>query len=69
MTSLKNSTKTFPAAFGDGISLSAVTDRRFSNNKSETDEYSRFRDHLKRVVDSVDAPEYLIDAIKTAIRR
>ena len=69
MTRLKNSTKTYPAAFRAGISLTTGGDRRFSNNNSQTAEYSRFKAQLKRAVDSVDAPEYLIDAIKTAIRR
>jgi len=69
MTRLKNSTKTFPVAFRAGISLTTGTGSPFSNDKSETTEYSRVKAQLKRAVDSVDAPEYLIDAIKSAIRR
>lgn len=37
-------------------------------NSPCTAEFSRFKAQLKRVVDSVNAPQYLIDAIKTAIR-
>lgn len=42
-------------------------DRQVSNSK-DTAEFSRFKAELKRAVASVDAPQYLIDAIKTAIR-
>lgn len=47
-------------------------DRNWSDlqkqNSPCTAEFSRFKAQLKRAVDSVNAPQYLIDAIKTAIR-
>jgi hypothetical protein len=44
-----------------------LTDRHIPNSK-DTAEFARFKAQLKRAVDSVEAPQYLIDAIKTAIR-
>ena len=40
-----------------------LRDSRLANT-----EHERFKAQLKRAVDSVDAPQYLIDAIKTSIR-
>lgn len=68
MTKLKISTETFPSAFHADLTSLLGTDRSQMNNNRETAEYSRFKAQLKRAVDSVEAPEYLIDAIKTAIR-
>ena len=69
MTKLKISKNTFPAVFHADLTATFGVDRPHLNNNSETAEYSRFKAQLKRAVDSVEAPEYLIDAIKTAIRR
>ena len=69
MTKLKISTKTFPALHRADLTAMLGIDRLNLNNNSETAEYSRFKAQLKRAVDSVEAPEYLIDAIKIAIRR
>ncbi len=68
MTKLKISTETFPTVFQTDVSGILKIDRLQVNNNRETAEYSRFKAQLKRAVDSVEAPEYLIDAIKTAIR-
>jgi hypothetical protein len=68
MTKLKISTETFPSAFHADMSGVLGVDRLHVNNNRETGEYSRFKARLKRAFDSVEAPEYLIDAIKTAIR-
>lgn len=68
MTKLKISTETFPSVFHADVTGALATNRSRMNNNRETAEYSRFKAQLKRVVDSVEAPEYLIDAIKTAIR-
>lgn len=69
MTKLKISTETFASVFHADVRSILGTDRPQMNNNRETAEYSRFKAQLKRAVDSVEAPEYLIDAIKTAIRR
>jgi hypothetical protein len=69
MTKLKNSTKTFPALHGADLTAMLGIDRLKLNNSSETAENYRFKAQLKRAVDSVEAPGYLIDAIKIAIRR
>jgi len=69
MTKLKITTEPFPTVFRADLPAIFGVDRRNHNNNPETAEYSRFKAQLKRAVDSVDAPEYLIDAIKTAIRR
>ncbi|MEQ1765082.1 MAG: hypothetical protein ABL984_18290 [Pyrinomonadaceae bacterium] len=68
MPKLKISTETFPAVFHADVTAILGVDRPQMNNNRETAEYSRFKAQLKRAVDSVEAPEYLIDAIKTAIR-
>ncbi len=68
MTKLKISTETFPSVFQADVTSVLGTDRSHLNNSRETAEYSRFKAQLKRAVDSVEAPEYLSDAIKTAIR-
>lgn len=68
MTKLKISTETFPSMFRADVSGALGTDRPQMNNNRETAEYSRFKAQLKRAVDSVEAPQYLIDAIKNAIR-
>jgi hypothetical protein len=67
MTTLKFSTKPFPSMFKADHSSELLTDRHIPNSK-DTAEFSRFKAQLKRAVDSVEAPQYLIDAIKNAIR-
>lgn len=69
MTRLKDSTKPYPALYCSDLTAMLGIARPDLNDTSETAVYSRFKVQLKRAVDSVDAPEYLIDAIKTAIRR
>ena len=68
MTKLKISTETFPSVFHADVSGILKVDRLQVDNNRETAEYSRFKAQLKRAVASVEAPEYLIDSIKTAIR-
>jgi len=68
MKKLKSSTETFPSVFRADVTTALRTDRSLMDNNRETAEYSRFKAQLKRAVDSVEAPEYLIDAIKNAIR-
>lgn len=63
MTTLKN----IPTKFKLDRSPLRLPDRWIPNN-TDTAEFSRFKAHLKRAVDYIDAPQYLIDAIKTAIR-
>ena len=67
MTTLKRSRKHLPALFKTDRSVNLLLDRNMPNSK-ETAEFSRFKAQLKRAVDSVEAPQYLIDAIKNAIR-
>lgn len=55
------------AAFRPDRGPMPLSDLRFPNN-ADTAEYSRFKAQLKRAVDSVEAPQYLIDAVKSAIR-
>lgn len=64
---LKQNDKTFPVAFKLDRGVIAVTDRNVPNSR-DTAEFSRFKAQLKRAVDSVDVPQYLIDSIRTAIR-
>jgi hypothetical protein len=63
MTRLKN----IPTKFKLDRSPLRLADRQVPNSK-DTAEFSRFKAQLKRAVASVEAPQYLIDAIKTAIR-
>lgn len=63
MTTLKN----IPTKFKLDRSPITLADRQVPNGK-DTAEFSRFKDQLKRAVASEEAPQYLIDAIKTAIR-
>ena len=67
MTTLKYSKKHFPSMFKADYRRELLADRYVPNSK-ETAEFSRFKAQLKRAVDSVEAPQYLIDAIKNAIR-
>ena len=67
MTTLKFSKKPFPSMFKADNSDELLADRHIPNSK-DTAEFARFKAQLKRAVDSVEAPQYLIDAIKTAIR-
>lgn len=67
MTTLKYSKKPFPSMFKADRSRELLFDRNIPNSK-ETAEFSRFKAQLKRAVDSTEAPQYLIDAIKNAIR-
>ena len=63
MTTLKN----IPTKFK--LDRSPITHaRRQAPNSKDTAEFSRFKAQLKRAVASEEAPQYLIDAIKTAIR-
>lgn len=59
--------KNIPTKFKLDRNPFALSDRQVSNSK-DTAEFSRFKAQLKRAVASVDAPQYLIDAIKTATR-
>ena len=68
MTKLKITTEPFTTVFRADFPAMFGIDRRHHNNNPETAEYSRFKAQLKRAVDSVEAPQYLIDAIKKAIR-
>ena len=63
MTTLKN----IPTKFKLDRSPITLADRQAPNSK-DTAEFSRFKAQLKRAVASEEAPQYLIDAIKTAIR-
>ena len=67
MTTLKYSKKPFPSMFKADCSRELLSDRNVPNSK-ETAEFSRFKAQLQRAVDSAEAPQYLIDAIKNAIR-
>lgn len=67
MTTLKRSKKHLPALFKTDRSTNLLADRNVPNSR-DTAEFSRFKSQLKRAVDSVEAPKYLIDAIKNAIR-
>ena len=67
MTTLKYSKKPFPSMFQADCSRELLADRHVPNSR-DTAEFSRFKAQLKRAVDSVEAPQYLIDAIKNAIR-
>lgn len=67
MTTLKSSRKPQPTLFKPDRSPLALSDWQIPNNP-DTAEFSRFKAQLKRAVDSIEAPQYLIDAIKTAIR-
>jgi len=67
MTTLKRSKKHLPALFKTDRSTSLLSDLNIPNSR-DTVEFSRFKSQLKRAVDSVEAPQYLIDAIKNAIR-
>ena len=66
MTTLKHD-KAFPTVFKLDRGAITVSDRNVPNSH-DTAEFSRFKAQLKRAVDSVDVPQYLIDSIKTAIR-
>ena len=59
--------KNIPAKYKLDRNPLTLSDRQVSNSK-DTAEFSRFRAQLKRAVASVEAPQYLIDAIKNAIR-
>lgn len=67
MTTLKSSRKHFQTLFRPDRTMTIPSGWHVSNN-ADTAEFSRFKSQLKRAVDSVEAPQYLIDAIKTAIR-
>lgn len=69
MTRLKDSIERLPAIRCSDLTTMLGLARANFDLCSETAAYARFKLQLKRAVDSVDAPEYLIDAIKTAIRR
>jgi hypothetical protein len=68
MTSLNESKKRFPALRCSDLTAMLGLARPGSDDCSDTAAYARFKKQLKRAVDSVDAPEYLIDAIKASIR-
>jgi hypothetical protein len=67
MTTLKRSKKHIQALFKTDRSPNLLSDRN-GPNSCDTAEFSCLRSQLKRAVDSVEAPQYLIDAIKDAIR-
>jgi hypothetical protein len=67
MTTLRRSKKHLPALFRTDRTAATLSDQ-YHPNSPDTMEFSRFKSQLKRAVDSVEAPQYLIDAIKNAIR-
>ncbi len=67
MTKLKFSKKSLLSIFEADFSPELLADCNIPNSK-ETAEFSRFKAQIKRAVDSAEAPQYLIDAIKIAIR-
>ena len=68
MTTLKRSRNNTSPQFRGGISSAASIEARYVVI-ADPAVYSRFKAQLKRAVDSVDVPGYVIDAIKIAIRR